>query len=414
METFLFLIVGLVAGLLIGWLVGGRKKTAADGSNDLAPLLNQAQVDLAGAQATVTAYSSQIAQLQAQIREGQENQAKENKLVNELAPVKENLRQMQEAVGLMQKERTEQVTQLNEAIRQSLESDQQLRKQTESLANALGSNQIRGVWGEAQLRKLVELAGLLKHADFDEQATITTGRADMIINLPGGKTLAIDSKVPFNSYQEASKISQLAEGADKARREQLVKEHAKAVRGHIDTLAGKAYWTSLNASPDFVIAFIPSEALLSAALDADPAILEYAFGKNVALASPVSLFSVLKTINFIWRQNVDENQVRKMLEIGRELYERVNVVAGLADALGRSIKSTVGNYNKFVASFESRMLVSARKLNDLDDSSLSVAEIESPAVIDDAPKQITAAELPQLESIELDAPADSDEGTTEK
>ena len=404
METFLFLIVGLVAGLVIGWLVGGRKKTAADGSNDLAPLLNQAQVDLAGAQATVTAYSSQIAQLQAQIREGQENQAKENKLVNELAPVKENLRQMQEAVGLMQKERTEQVTQLNEAIRQSLESDQQLRKQTESLANALGSNQIRGVWGEAQLRKLVELAGLLKHADFDEQATITTGRADMIINLPGGKTLAIDSKVPFNSYQEASKISQLAEGADKARREQLVKEHAKAVRGHIDTLAGKAYWTSLNASPDFVIAFIPSEALLSAALDADPAILEYAFGKNVALASPVSLFSVLKTINFIWRQNVDENQVRKMLEIGRELYERVNVVAGLADALGRSIKSTVGNYNKFVASFESRMLVSARKLNDLDDSSLSVAEIESPAVVDDAPKQIIAAELPQLDSAEEDTP----------
>jgi DNA recombination protein RmuC len=400
MDTFLFLIVGLVAGLAIGWLVGGRKKTAVDGSNDLAPQLNQAQVDLAGAQATVTAYSSQIAQLQAQIREGQENQAKENKLVNELAPVKENLRQMQEAVGLMQKERTEQVTQLNEAIRQSLESDQQLRKQTESLANALGSNQIRGVWGEAQLRKLVELAGLLKHADFDEQATITTGRADMIINLPGGKTLAIDSKVPFNSYQEASKISPLAEGADKARREQLVKEHAKAVRGHIDTLAGKAYWTSLNASPDFVIAFIPSEALLSAALDADPAILEYAFGKNVALASPVSLFSVLKTINFIWRQNVDENQVRKMLEIGRELYERVNVVAGLADALGRSIKSTVGNYNKFVASFESRMLVSARKLNDLDDSSLSVAEIESPAVIDDAPKQITAAELPQLEPTE--------------
>ncbi len=401
MDTFLFLIVGLVAGVVIGWLVGGRKKTAADGSNDLAPQLNQAQVDLAGAQATVAAYSSQIAQLQAQIREGQENQAKENKLVNELAPVKENLRQMQEAVGLMQKERTEQVTQLNEAIRQSLESDQQLRKQTESLANALGSNQIRGVWGEAQLRKLVELAGLLKHADFDEQATITTGRADMIINLPGGKTLAIDSKVPFNSYQEASKISQLAEGADKARREQLVKEHAKAVRGHIDTLAGKAYWTSLNASPDFVIAFIPSEALLSAALDADPAILEYAFGKNVALASPVSLFSVLKTINFIWRQNVDENQVRKMLEIGRELYERVNVVAGLADALGRSIKSTVGNYNKFVASFESRMLVSARKLNDLDDSALSVAEIESPAVVDDAPKQITAAELPQFESSDL-------------
>ena len=401
MDSFLFLIVGLVAGVVIGWLVGGRKKAEAVGSADLAPQLNQAQIELSGANATVKAYADQIAQLQAQIKENQDKQAQENKLVNELAPVKENLRLMQEAVGLMQTERTQQVTQLNEAIRQSLESDQQLRKQTESLANALSSNQVRGVWGEAQLRKLVELAGLLKHADFDEQATITTGRADMVINLPGGKTLAIDSKVPFNSYQEASKISELAEGADKVRREQLLKEHVKAVRGHIDELAKRSYWTSLNASPDFVIAFIPSEGLLSAALDSDPTILEYAFGKNVALASPVSLFSVLKTINFIWRQNVDENQVRTMIKLGHELYERVNVVAGLADALGRSIKSTVGNYNKFVASFESRMLVSARKLNDLDENSLSTSVIESPALIDDAPKQIMAAELPQLESGDL-------------
>ncbi|MEO0023838.1 MAG: hypothetical protein RL196_279 [Actinomycetota bacterium] len=396
MDSFLFLIVGLIAGALIGFLIGGRKKTVAGGSVEAAEL-TKAQVDLAGAQATVSAYAAQISQLQAQIKENQDKQAQENKLVTELAPVKENLRQMQEAVGLMQRERTEQVTQLNQAIRQSLESDQQLRKQTESLANALSSNQVRGVWGEAQLRKLVELAGLLKHADFDEQATITTGRADMVINLPGGKTLAIDSKVPFNSYQEASKISELAEGADKVRREQLLKEHVKAVRGHIDELAKRSYWTSLNASPDFVIAFIPSEGLLSAALDSDPTILEYAFGKNVALASPVSLFSVLKTINFIWRQNVDENQVRTMIKLGHELYERVNVVAGLADALGRSIKSTVGNYNKFVASFESRMLVSARKLNDLDENSLSTSVIESPALIDDAPKQIMAAELPQLE-----------------
>ena len=398
MESFIFLIVGLAAGVLIGWLVGGRKKSAGADNSEIAAQLNQAQVELAGAKATVTAYAAQISQLQAQIKETSEKHEQENKLVNELAPVKENLRQMQEAVGKMQQERVQQVTQLNEAIRQSLESDQLLRKQTESLANALSSNQLRGVWGEAQLRKLVELAGLLKHADYDEQATITAGRADMIINLPGGKTLAIDSKVPFNSYQEASKISELAEGADKVRRDALIKEHVKAVKGHIDTLATKAYWASLNASPDFVVAFIPSEALLSAALDADPTLLEYSFGKNVALASPVSLFSTLKTINFIWRQNVDENQVRNMIKIGHELYERVNVVAGLADALGRSIKSTVGNYNKFVASFESRMLVTARKLNELDENAVSVGNIETPTLVEDAPKQITAAELPQLES----------------
>ena len=412
METFLFLIVGLVAGVVIGFLIGGRKKSAVADNSEMASQLNQAQVELAGAKATVTAYASQINQLQAQIKENQDKQQQENKLVTELAPVKENLRQMQEAVGKMQQERTEQVTQLNEAIRQSLESDQQLRKQTESLANALSSNQVRGVWGEAQLRKLVELAGLLKHADFDEQATITTGRADMIINLPGGKTLAIDSKVPFNAYQEASKISELADGPEKARRDQLIKEHVKAVRGHIDELAKRSYWTSLNASPDFVIAFIPSEGLLSAALDSDPTILEYAFGKNVALASPVSLFSVLKTINFIWRQNVDENQVRTMIKLGHELYERVNVVAGLADELGSAIKSTVTKYNKFVGSFESRMLVSARKLNDLDDNQLGTNEIDTPKLIEESPRQITASELPQLET-STDATRPGDEDTPE-
>jgi DNA recombination protein RmuC len=251
---------------------------------------------------------------------------------------------------------------------------------------------VRGVWGEAQLRKLVELAGLLKHADFDEQATITAGRADMIINLPGGKQLAIDSKVPYNSYQEASQISRLAEGAEAAHRAELIKAHVKAVRKHIDDLSTKAYWTALNASPDFVVCFIPSESLLSASLDADPSLLEYAFSKNVAMASPVSLFSVLKTINFIWRQNVDENQVRSMIRLGQELYERVGKIADLADKLGRSILGSVNAYNAFASSFESRFLVTARKLNDLDENQLGTTDLITPRMVEEAPKQLTAAE----------------------
>jgi DNA recombination protein RmuC len=311
---------------------------------------------------------------------------------------------MQLTVATLEKERTEQFGSIQQQLKSAIESDEQLRKQTQALSQALTSNNVRGVWGEAQLRKLVELAGLIKHADFDEQATISTnagaGRADMVINLPGGKSLAIDSKVPFSAYQEASAISELATGEEAARRARLIAEHVKAVKAHIDALGTKAYWSGLDASPDFVIAFIPSESLLSAALDADPALLEYAFKKNVALASPVSLFSVLKTINFIWRQNADESSVRNMIKLGKELYERVGKVAEHADKLGRSITSTVKDYNQFVSSLEGRMLVTARKLNDLDENALGTEQISAPKELEVAPVQLTASELAQNPEIE--------------
>jgi DNA recombination protein RmuC len=304
---------------------------------------------------------------------------------------------MQISVKALEKERTEQFGTIQEQLKNAIASDDQLRKTTQALSQALSSNSIRGVWGETQLRKLVELAGLIKHADFNEQATFSTdsgsGRADLIINLPGGKSLAIDSKVPFNSYQEASAISELAEGDDARRRAELITAHVKAMKGHIDALSGKEYWTGLNASPDFVIAFVPSESLLSAALDADPGLLEYAFKKNVALASPVSLFSVLKTINYIWRQNADEGSVRNMIKLGKELYERIGKIAEHAEKLGKSITNTVKDYNVFVSSLESRVLVTARKLNDLDENQLATNQILSPAPLDSAPDSITASEL---------------------
>ena len=219
----------------------------------------------------------------------------------------------------------------------------------------------------------------------------------MVINLPGGKALAIDSKVPFDKYQEASTISELAGGEELERRKKLLAEHVKAVKGHIDELAGRAYWEGLDTSPDFVICFVPSESLLSAALEQDPALLEYAFKKNVALASPVSLFSVLKTINYIWRQNADESQVRSMIKLGRELYERVGKVAALAADLGNKLTSTVKSYNGFVSSLETRMLVTARKLNDLDENELGIDSIESPKLIEQGPNAITAKELDESE-----------------
>jgi DNA recombination protein RmuC len=386
----IYLGIGLAVGLVIGVLLALLRSKGSASDSSLA-------IKLATAEATVSGLTAQLETANRERLARDERDREENRLIQELAPVKDRLEQMQLSVASLEKERTEQFGTIQEQLKNAVNSDEQLRKTTMALSQALSSNSIRGVWGETQLRKLVELAGLIKHADFSEQATFSTdsgsGRADLIINLPGGKSLAIDSKVPFNSYQEASAISEHAEGEDAKKRQELITAHVKAMKLHIDALSSKEYWTGLNASPDFVIAFVPSESLLSAALDADPALLEYAFKKNVALASPVSLFSVLKTINYIWRQNADESSVRNMIRLGKELYERVGKIAEHADKLGRSITNTVKDYNVFVSSLETRVLVTARKLNDLDENQLGTEEISSPTPIEAGPTSITANEL---------------------
>lgn len=386
----IYLSIGLLIGAVVGALVAALRFRSKGSDSSLA-------IQLASAEATITGLNAALLRAEEDRKQRETREREESRLIAELAPVKDRLEQMQISVKALEKERTEQFGTIQEQLKNAIASDDQLRKTTQALSQALSSNSIRGVWGETQLRKLVELAGLIKHADFSEQATFSTdsgsGRADLIINLPGGKSLAIDSKVPFNSYQEASAISELAEGDDARRRAELISAHVKAMKVHIDALSGKEYWTGLNASPDFVIAFVPSESLLSAALDADPALLEYAFKKNVALASPVSLFSVLKTINYIWRQNADEGSVRTMIKLGKELYERIGKIAEHAEKLGRSITSTVKDYNVFISSLESRVLVTARKLNDLDENQLGTDEIISPAPLESAPDSITASEL---------------------
>jgi len=371
------LLLGMIIGAGFGIRYQRRKLVGSD------PELAS---KLAGLEATERELRAQLLKADQAAASQALQQDKENKVLVQLEPVKQQLKQMQDVVQRLERERTEQFSSISEQLRTAIETDENLR-----------SNSLRGVWGETQLRKLVELAGLIKHADFSEQATISTdtgiGRADMVINLPGGKSLAIDSKVPFSAYQEASAISELATGEEASRRDRLIKEHVAAVRKHIDDLGNKAYWTGLDSSPDFVICFLPSESLLSAALDSDPALMEYAFKKNVALSSPVSLFSVLKTINYIWRQNADESQVRSMIKLGRELYERVGKLATLTSDLGNKLTSTVKSYNAFVSSLESRMLVTARKLNDLDENELGIDSIGEPKQIEESPTAMTSKEL---------------------
>jgi DNA recombination protein RmuC len=251
------------------------------------------------------------------------------------------------------------------------------------------------VWGETQLRRIVESAGLIARVDFDEQSSISSdagaGRPDMLVHLPGGTSIAVDAKAPLAAFLDAEAIPETAVGDDAARRSDLLQKHVKAVRAHVDALAKKAYWTGLEASPEFVVCFIPSESVLSAALAEDPGLLEYAFSKRVALASPVNLWAVLKTVAYSWTQQEVSAEAKTLFELGNQLYERLGSLAGKANDMRRAIERTVDAYNGLVGSLESRVLVTARKFPGIDGSKLESAR--GPKTIDSPVRRLSAPEM---------------------
>ncbi|MFM9877391.1 MAG: DNA recombination protein RmuC [Rhodoglobus sp.] len=431
MDPIIALLVGLAAGAalgaVIGLLAGRRRATGTDPAviearhaaalaqlrADEQAVQGQLAAERAAIHATAQALREQVDSLQAQYREVMERQRvdaqtqaereqRESKVLQALTPVQESLRTMQHKVTELETQRSMQHGELTQQLRAATESEERLRSTAESLASALRSNSTRGVWGETQLRNVVQAAGLIERVDFDVQSSISSdvgaGRPDMVIHLPGGKNIAVDAKVPFTAYLEASQIAVTATGEEGARREALIKQHVKVLRGHIDTLASKTYWAGLEASPELVIAFIPSESLVSSALEADPGIMDYAFGKRVALASPVTLWSVLKTVAFSWQQDVLTDQAKTLFDLSKELYGRLATLSEHADKLRRSIDSTVGAYNQFANSLETRVLVTARKLSALDESKV----IGTAATLDQSPKQLTAVELELASLDELD------------
>ncbi len=319
--------------------------------------------------------------------------AAESRVLQVLTPVQETLRTMQAKVAEIESQRSLQHGELQQQLRAAADSEERLRSTAESLASALRSNSTRGVWGETQLRSVVEAAGLMQRVDFSTQSSITSdsgaGRPDMVVHLPGGKNIAVDAKVPFNSYLEAAAIPSTANEAELARKAALMKAHVKAVRDHISTLGGKTYWDGLDSSPEMVIAFIPSESLVSSALEADPTIMEFAFSKRVALSSPVTLWSVLKTVAFSWQQDVVTAEARSLFDLSKELYGRLATMAGHVSKLGRSLESSVKTYNSFVGSLERQVLPSARRLNALDESKV-LSPLDG---IEESPRELTAYEL---------------------
>lgn len=317
----------------------------------------------------------------------------ESKVLSALSPVAQTLDVMRAKIAELERARSEQYGALSAQLRSAAESEERLRATAETLASALSANSTRGVWGETQLRNVVEAAGLLERVDFDVQSSVTTSagaaRPDMIVHLPGGKSIAVDAKVPLSAYLQAAEIPAGATGAEGARRDQLVAQHVKALRAHVDALAAREYWSGYDASPELTVAFIPSESLIASALAADPGLLDHAFRKRVALASPVTLWSVLKTVAFSWQQDVVTQEARELFTISRELHGRLATMAQHVDKLGRSIRGSVVDYNRFVGSLERQVLPSARRLSLLDESKA----IADPATIEDDPRLLTAPEL---------------------
>ncbi|OCG75504.1 DNA recombination protein RmuC [Microbacterium sediminis] len=417
--ALVLVIVALAAGAAIGWFARAGRAARDEAAHALALEAARAEAErrviesraslaerLAAANAELGALHESLARQDAQRREAMERErldrqeaaeraARESAVLAALTPVQESLRRMQQRVDAMDSARQEQFGQVAEQLRAAQAVDEQLRATTESLAGALRSTTSRGVWGETQLRRIVEAAGLIHRVDFDLQSSISSdagsGRPDMVVRLPGGTSIAVDAKAPLDAFLDAAAIPETATGDERARRDALMQKHVKAVRAHVDALAKKAYWSGLGSSPEFVVCFIPSESVLSAALSEDPGLLEYAFGKRVALASPVNLWAVLKTVAYSWTQQEVSQEARALFDLGNQLYDRLGSLATHANGMRRAIERTVDAYNQFVGSLESRVLVTARRFPGIDASKLS--QTEAPAPLEATPRRLTAPEL---------------------
>jgi DNA recombination protein RmuC len=264
----------------------------------------------------------------------------------------------------------------------------QLRLETSSLVTALRAPHVRGRWGELQLRQVVESAGMVEHCHFIEQATVTTAdgalRPDLIVKLAGGKQVVVDAKVPFAGFIEAM------DARDDATRTARLRAHARHLRDHIDRLAAKAYWEHFTPTPEFVVLFVPADAFLQAALEQEPALLEYSFERNVIIATPSNLIALLRTVGYAWRQEALAANAQQVYDLGRELHSRLATMGGHLARLGGQLESAVKSYNNTVASMESRVLVTARRFSEL---RVTDDELAEPPQISQVPRQVQAPEL---------------------
>jgi DNA recombination protein RmuC len=312
---------------------------------------------------------------------------------NLLAPMARTLEQVDREIRESEHRRLEASAQLMQRIASLDTTGQDLRSQTLRLVDALKRPGVRGRWGELQLKRVVELAGMVEHCDFEQQHTISSAddpdrrmRPDVIVRLPGNKRVVIDAKAPLDAYLKA------LDAPDEAARQALLAEHAKQVRTHLSQLASKGYAAHVQPSPDFVVMFLPGEMFFSAALEQDASLIEAGVQQGVIPASPTTLIALLRAVAYGWQQQAVEENARKISEIGRNLYESVRVLGGHFDALGTKLKSSLDAYNQAVGSLEGNVLVKARKLRELSAANGS-EEIKPLEPIDRVPRMLQSPEL---------------------
>ena len=403
----LFLLIGVGLGAALGYFAAltrtaHRQTAGEDGGSML--------------RAEAAQWRARAEELSERAELAEERAERDGSVLRALAPVRAQLEQMGsrvESVGsrveAMERQRAAQHATLAEQLRVNAEADRELRRATTTLEGALRSRSARGVWGEVELARVLELSGMMPHVDFVEQRTVgavigrragaapsrdaARGRPDVVIHLPGSGHLALDAKVPLDSYLTAASIGQTdedADGTDDSRRHKLLVAHARALRGHVDALAERHYDKHLNDSPELVVLFIPAEPILAAALDADPGLLEHSLGRGVALTTPSSLLALLRTCATAWARTAVNDDARELLALGRTLYERLGTVAGHLDSLGTALSRSVTAYNRAVGSMESRLLVTARSFTTLGEGLASPAQIDPDAA---QVRQFTSAEV---------------------
>jgi DNA recombination protein RmuC len=379
--TLFALLAGIAIGVVVGYLLMRGRVTAAD--------------ERARAAADKYALLERTAQAQSALMEGQLGERLD---VGQLVgPIRETLARVEQQLRESDQARTRSHAELAQQVEFTRRGAEQLREQAAALVTALRRPEARGRWGELQLRRVVELAGMTARCDFDEQVVVSGAteaagaswasggqRPDMVVHLVGGKNIVVDSKVPLAAYLEA------VEAADDARREARLAAHARQLRAHVDQLSGKAYWAALPSTPEFVILFIPGEAFLAPALERDPSLLEHAISRRVHIATPTTLVSMLRTAHFAWQQEALSENARAVFDLGRELHDRIGALGRHVEKVGRSLTASVVAYNQAVGSLEGRVLVTARRLSEL---GVVEAELPAPPSVTETTRPLSAPEL---------------------